>query len=280
MTVNVVTPLENRTVRPPRPLERPGGVATPSERCNMAERTCAVESCDRTLPAPGSGRGWCRAHYQRWYHNGDPLALKPAPLRVGTCSVCGVDVPAGRTGKLPSLCPEHKRLRRNARALDDWHRAHPFDAEIVCVDCAVSVTRSPSATTRVRCDDCRARYAAEACRQYSKAHPEMKREYYRENRERLAPYLKAGKHAVRLRDGAINVRYSRDAIFERDGWTCYLCKLPVDRTLKFPDAGSPTLDHVVTLSRGGDNSPDNVRLAHFGCNCAKGIKDVGEVSDG
>lgn len=201
--------------------------------------------------------------------------------RIGTCSMCGVKIPAGRTGKLPGLCPEHKRLDHNAkanRALLARNKA--LHGHGICVDCGQEYEKSARATTRVRCGVCRARYTAEFKVQYGRAHPEQQREWYRQNRERLAPYLKAGKHAVRLRDGAINVRYSRDAIFERDGWVCYLCKLPVDRTLKFPDAGSPTLDHVVTLSRGGDNSPDNVRLAHFFCNSTKGIKDAGEVSDG
>ena len=35
----------------------------------MAERTCSIEDCDRTVAV----RGWCELHYQRWWKHGDPL---------------------------------------------------------------------------------------------------------------------------------------------------------------------------------------------------------------
>jgi len=33
---------------------------------------CAVDGCDR----PQKNRGWCSAHYQRWWKHGDPLIQK------------------------------------------------------------------------------------------------------------------------------------------------------------------------------------------------------------
>lgn len=62
------------------------------------------------------------------------------------------------------------------------------------------------------------------------------------------------------------------AIFERDGWTCQLCWLPLDRAL----AGSgthpfePTIDHVAPLSLGGTNDSANYQSAHRVCNSRKG----------
>lgn len=64
--------------------------------------------------------------------------------------------------------------------------------------------------------------------------------------------------------------YDREAIFERDGWTCGLCQGPIDPALVFPHPMSKSIDHIVPLSLGGDDSSDNVQAAHLGCNCAKG----------
>ena len=53
--------------------------------------------------------------------------------------------------------------------------------------------------------------------------------------------------------------------------TCWLCGLPVDKTLKTPDPGSPEIDEVLPISLGG--SPikrSNTRLAHRLCNVRRG----------
>lgn len=61
----------------------------------------------------------------------------------------------------------------------------------------------------------------------------------------------------------------RADVFERDGWTCYLCHRPLDPAADPYDPSSPTIDHVVPLSRGGQHVLDNVRTACLGCNSAK-----------
>lgn len=63
--------------------------------------------------------------------------------------------------------------------------------------------------------------------------------------------------------------YDRVSIFERDGWVCQLCGEPVDREACWPDPGCATIDHIVPLSLGGEDSPSNVRLAHYGCNSSR-----------
>jgi hypothetical protein len=32
---------------------------------------CEIEGCDRPANVPGTGRGWCQAHYRRWQNWGD-----------------------------------------------------------------------------------------------------------------------------------------------------------------------------------------------------------------
>ncbi len=54
---------------------------------------------------------------------------------------------------------------------------------------------------------------------------------------------------------------------------CGICGLPVDKSLKYPDPLSPTVDHIIPVSRGGDPTDiDNLQLAHFICNTRKSDK--------
>ena len=63
-------------------------------------------------------------------------------------------------------------------------------------------------------------------------------------------------------------------IAERDGWICHLCTGSVSPHLwghhSNPDA--PVIDHVIPVARGGDDTFENVRLAHRVCNARKGAK--------
>lgn len=66
------------------------------------------------------------------------------------------------------------------------------------------------------------------------------------------------------------------AVYERDKWRCGLCHKKVNRTLKWPDPMSASLDHVIPLSDGGTHEPANVQLAHLGCNAGKRNRGGGE----
>lgn len=68
-------------------------------------------------------------------------------------------------------------------------------------------------------------------------------------------------------------------IADRDAWRCGICGGSVDAKVKWPDPLSPSLDHVVPLSKGGAHDPSNVRLAHVRCNSARGNRVVGEARD-
>lgn len=54
---------------------------------------------------------------------------------------------------------------------------------------------------------------------------------------------------------------------------CGICGQPVDKSLKYPDPMSPTVDHIIPVSRHGDpTSLDNLQLAHRRCNRLKSDK--------
>lgn len=58
-------------------------------------------------------------------------------------------------------------------------------------------------------------------------------------------------------------------IFEACKWICQLCGQKVNKKLKFPNPMSPSLDHIIPLSKGGAHIESNCQLAHLSCNKKK-----------
>lgn len=85
-------------------------------------------------------------------------------------------------------------------------------------------------------------------REYNRTHPEQRLAIFRRRKQRL----KAG--------GKID----RQAVIDRDGLTCYLCR----KSLTDRSAG---IDHVIPLCKGGTNDTNNLRVACRKCNSHKGI---------
>lgn len=63
--------------------------------------------------------------------------------------------------------------------------------------------------------------------------------------------------------------YTTASIAERDECICGLCGEVVDLSVKWPATGAATVDHILPLSRGGDDTLSNVQLAHALCNLRK-----------
>jgi len=53
---------------------------------------------------------------------------------------------------------------------------------------------------------------------------------------------------------------------ERDNWICGICQMPIDPLLTYPNPGYRSIDHIIPLSRGGEHSYTNTRIAHLSCN--------------
>ena len=64
----------------------------------------------------------------------------------------------------------------------------------------------------------------------------------------------------------------RLSVYERDGWQCGLCDLPIDRALSWPHKWSASLDHIVPQSHMliPDHSASNLRAVHLQCNSMRG----------
>lgn len=69
---------------------------------------------------------------------------------------------------------------------------------------------------------------------------------------------------------------SDEQILERDRWRCGICHKVIGKSFKYPHPRSKSIDHVVPLSQGGDDTAANKRAAHLRCNQARMNRGGGE----
>ena len=184
-------------------------------------------------------KGLCNAHYERQRRLGD--ARPDQPLRRFARPVDHED--GSRTC---TWCGSRKSISEfgTSRGLP---RAH-------CLQCA--------------CADRRARYDAE---------PDK-------HRSRVIQWIKANpdrSHAIkaarRARERGAEGAVSRADLRERDGDMCSYCATPLDfNPENYNEPDHVTVDHVIPLIRGGQNTLDNTALACRQCNLSKGAKTLDE----
>ena len=86
--------------------------------------------------------------------------------------------------------------------------------------------------------------------------------------------------ALQRRDKRVSKCPVREDIFieniiKRDNGICHICSLPVVLNVdRVKHLLSPTIDHVVPVSLGGNHTVDNVKLAHRICNSVRGNKPL------
>jgi 5-methylcytosine-specific restriction endonuclease McrA len=98
------------------------------------------------------------------------------------------------------------------------------------------------------------------------------------------PWDAARREAIRRRVARRRARklavasepYTLPEIAKRDRYRCGICRKRVAMTRSWPHPKAPTIDHVVPLACGGDDTRANVQLAHFGCNTGKRDRGGGE----
>lgn len=169
------------------------------------------------------------------------LYLPATPWRVErTCDQCG-----------KSFLPRHKTTRYCSprcgwlyRATirpknTDWATGRQPERELSCLRCGVTVVMRAS------------QGYCQSCRRITLSDVEARKRHKR-------------------RGAVATARYSLVDIGDRDGWRCHLCQRPVDPTLSGRHPMGPTRDHLIPVSAGGVDGPENVRLAHHRCNSRRG----------
>lgn len=108
------------------------------------------------------------------------------------------------------------------------------------------------------------------------------REYYKNNSERVKGRIKLwadinhdkvremkarveSRRRARVRGLEVG-KYDRFDVFKRDGGVCMICNKKVDKSLRWPNAMSFSINHVVPISKGGADTFGNVETSHLVCN--------------
>lgn len=93
------------------------------------------------------------------------------------------------------------------------------------------------------------------------------------NTDRLRELGRRHSSRRRARIAATTVEpFTDDDVRLAHGETCYLCSRRVNFKLSWPHPDSPSLDHVVPISRGGTHTLDNVAFVHLVCNHRKNAR--------
>lgn len=161
------------------------------------------------------------------------------------------------------------RKRRGKPAIPD------LDFQPPCEGCGAELIRTSSRPKRL-CDDCKAKSWTKRpgygkCAGCSRdREPERRSQGFRLCQECADERRRASNRRKNVRRRAAR-RLSSDHftmahIGERDGWRCHLCHRKVNRKLSGMHPDGPTIDHLVPLSFGGEDTLDNVALAHRKCN--------------
>lgn len=159
------------------------------------------------------------------------------------CQLCETPIPVKPNGKFPKWCSQ------------------------VCFMRAYRAKHSTPPKRNSHCDECgsdvpprRFRFCSRTC---AKRSENRARDYRR--RQRLAEVAH------------LNRPYSKFAIGERDRWRCQLCGLKIDRQANALDPLAFEVDHIIPLSLGGWDAPNNVQASHRECNNAKSNRRSGWV---
>lgn len=80
-----------------------------------------------------------------------------------------------------------------------------------------------------------------------------------------------------LKQGVGHEPYRDSYIFQRDGWVCGICGRKINKKLKHPNPLSKSINHIIPLSKGGNDSPVNVQAAHLRCNMGKHNINTGQL---
>lgn len=165
------------------------------------------------------------------------------------CLQCGARFTSRRSLRVPT-CSEACKRAESAMRSKAKYVPHP---RLAC-DCGASLDRWTKAQPhRRRCDDCKKVAVARGRAQAKRRRRARKR-------------------------GAISEPYTLAEIAVRDGRRCGICKRKVQMKRAVPHPKAPTIDHIVPLADGGDDTRVNVQLACFLCNSIKSDGGVQQLA--
>lgn len=174
--------------------------------------------------------------------------LAKAPVIYRLCKFCGKQFQVSNETRV--FCSKGCSYKHTKKTISDsWHdskKHRPHFKEIECSYCSRPVTVPSSFTQKIV------------------SHPECKVER-KKARNRIKQTRRRGYRAT-LRNLSV------ENMGDRDNWTCHICREPVNPLLPSNHREGASVDHVIPLSRGGSDEPENLKLSHWICNVRKSNK--------
>lgn len=185
-----------------------------------------------------------------------------SPSRRGTCSRCGKTIQVTRS----SAPPERRRCQECRRADPAPYGPRKVPEQRICVLCGELYTLKKAA----RPDQ---RWCSKSCAQAWRngARPPYVRVQDERGDTRASRQRRRRLARIQTWDGV-----SDEAILERDRWRCGICRKRIGKTFRYPHPRSKSIDHIIPLSEGGDDTAANKRAAHLACNCGRMNRGGGE----
>lgn len=175
------------------------------------------------------------------------------------CSICGTLLWSGRTS-----LPAERRVCWPCRRVRPVPHGHRDGSKGRLVDCRVCGQPFLPGARLVTC--------SKACAARPPISQEERLERRRERWRRKNWSRRAALRSVPSEP------YTLAEIAARDGFRCQLCGHKVDMQITAPHPRSPSIDHVVPLAKGGDDTRANVQLAHRYCNTSKGVRGCQQLA--
>ena len=210
------------------------------------------------------------------------MAGKVIPVKL--CSKCRETLPVSEFPKsakskdgLGWYCRQCKRLARSRESRD----RKPTERDLEKSRARSAAWRSDNAAAIKK-------YKDEYRSKNSEKISAYDRQYRDDNSERLlsqargrsSKWRSENPDKARMKDGrrralkkssfVENVDVSR--VYEISGGGCFVCGESIDKSLKFPNPMSLTLEHVIPLALGGEHSYANCSVSHYRCNASKGAR--------
>lgn len=234
----------------------------------MSDSTCSVPNCNGETGRPGTARGMCSKHYNRWRRNGDPL-VKTQRKIIQLCEMPDCGKPHDARG----LCAAHIANLRRHGTPTHVRKGSVVNGRKVCGDCnqdlPVEAFYTAGQFLQPRCKPC----ASVRAKAYRDSRPAIVRKQYLASAAKRAPQRRDAARKRRAAIRAVRVeQVNSHVVFEQASWVCGICDTGIPRITLWPHPLSASLDHIIPLASGGEHSYANTQPAHLACNMSKGAR--------
>lgn len=197
-----------------------------------------------------------------------------------------------------SLAPSGKIIGRILNGFSGFmQRLRAFQSRLSRLHCPVCGTFVQRAASRFCSDECASQFVFHTsckrcgCPALSKGHRgsakrtcESCKRHMKQIQSRRSKKKYGRNHRDRARyHGVKYVAFPVRSIYERDGYRCQICSKRVFRKARYRKSDgkihplSPTIDHIVAMSKGGNHEPSNCQTACFRCNSRKSDSGGGQM---